>query len=479
MQLVFKAKHISIENFSPIELPDFTVLTGVNGSGKSHLLDAIQKRKVVLQGEESGSIVLFNYETFKLENEGAFNGQQLAQEREQAWAFHEQQVKNPARNWKSGFGANYENLKEQCQVEKKSIWSLALGVAAPYRKTLTGFFRSANLKGNAQAQGIYSLAKKLPYAIDEIDREQFISLYKPFAFKNDFLPNQLGKIFWDYYVKYRSNQINEFENEKHGKDYQVLTQDEFSQTHGEKPWELVNKILATFDSLKYEVNSPEGADYFGNFQLKLKHLEKPGLEVDFTSLSSGERILMALVASVYKSSSDGIFPDILLLDEVDASLHPSMMKNMLEVIQSIFLKQGVKVVLVSHSPTTIALAPEDSIYVMNRSGFDRIVKKSKSEALSILTEGFATLDQGIKLFDQVSKSNLTILTEGNNANLIQHALNLFGIQGVEVVRGIEGSSGKNQLRTIFDFFQKIQHDNKVMVVWDCDVSYSLDVVAQT
>lgn len=474
MQLTFKQKHISIESFQPVELPDFTVLTGVNGSGKSHLLDAIEKRKIVLQGLENGSIVLFNYETFKLENEGAFNGQQLAQEREQAWAFHEQQIKPKANSWKSGFGQNYEQVKQQCKEEKKSIWSLATDIAAPYKQKLKGYFRGNNLKGNAQAQGIYSLAKKLPYSLDEIDREQFISLYKPFAFKNDFLPHQLGKIFWDYYVKYRSNQINEFENEKHGKNYPVLTEEEFYHTHGEKPWVLVNRILETFDSLKYEVNSPEGADYFGNFQLKLKHLEKPGLEVDFASLSSGERILMALVASVYKSSSDSNFPDVLLLDEVDASLHPSMMQNMLQVIRDIFLQQGVKVILVSHSPTTIALAPEESIYVMNRSGANRVVKKSKNEALSILTEGFATLDQGLKLFDQVSKSKLTILTEGNNANFIQCAVNLFGINEVEVVRGIEGKSGKNQLLTIYDFFRTVPHDNKVLVVWDCDVSYSLD-----
>lgn len=479
MQLVFKSKHISIEPFQSIDLPDFTVLTGVNGSGKSHLLDAIEKRKVVLQGLENGSIVLFNYETFRLENEGAFNGQQIAQEREQAWAFHEQQVKRQAQAWKSDLGANYQQMKAQCAEEKKSLWLLAFGAAASYRVKVKNFFRSNNLKGNAQAQGIYSLAKKIPYSLDEVERDDFISLYKPYAFKNNFLPNQLGKIFWDYYIKYRSNQINHFENEKNEKNYTVLTEGEFVLAHGEKPWDLVNKILATFDSLKYEVNSPEGEDYFGNFQLKLKHFEKPGLEVDFSNLSSGERILMALVASVYKSSSDGSFPDVLLLDEVDASLHPSMIKNMLEVIRTIFLKQGVKVILVSHSPTTIAQAPEESIYVMNRSGLQRVVKKSKSEALSVLTEGFATLDQGLKLFDQVSESKLTILTEGNNAALINHALNLHGVSGVEVVRGIEGSSGKNQLKTIFEFFQKIPHDNSVLVVWDCDVNYSLSQLNNT
>lgn len=248
-----------------------------------------------------------------------------------------------------------------------------------------------------------------------------------------------------------------------------MGEQEFFSVHGEKPWDLINKILEEFDTLQYKINSPEGADYFGSFQLKLKHTGKDDLEVDFSSLSSGEKILMALVASIYKSSSDKHFPDILLLDEVDASLHPSMMKNMLSVIENIFLKQGVKVILVTHSPTTIALAPEESVFVMNRSGLNRVEKKTKQDALTILTQEFATIEQGLKLFDQVTKANLTIITEGNNTLLIEKALQVNGIKDVVVLSGVEGVSGKNQLKTLFDFISRTDHTNKVIFVWDCDV----------
>ena len=178
---------------------------------------------------------------------------------------------------------------------------------------------------------------------------------------------------------------------------------------------------------------------------------------------------MALVASIYQSSSEKYFPDLLLLDEVDSSLHPSMMKNMLNVIENIFLSQGVKVILVTHSPTTIALSPEDSIFVMNRSGSQRVVKKKKQEALEILTQGFATIEQGLRLFDEVAKSDLTIITEGNNTKLIERALQLHEIDDVEVLKGAEGKSGQNQLKTLFDFFSRINHERKVLFVWDCDV----------
>ncbi len=42
MKLSFLRTHKSITSFPEINLPDFVVLTGVNGAGKSHLLEAIE-----------------------------------------------------------------------------------------------------------------------------------------------------------------------------------------------------------------------------------------------------------------------------------------------------------------------------------------------------------------------------------------------------------------------------------------------------
>jgi len=467
VKLEYKDDYISIEQFNSIELPDFTVITGPNGAGKSHLLAAIKNRKAVLVGLRGDSIVLFNYQSFRLDNETAFTGQKIAESREAAWK--SLKVMQPQLlRLRESIEAQYVELKEKCSIEGKNF--LDLEEIISYKQKVTRFFNNSNRKNQPEIRGIYSLLKKIPYAIDEMNEDEFKKIYQPYTFKDDFLPSQLGKIFWDYYVKYRTNQINAFENIRNDKDYEVFTENEFIRLHGDKPWDVVNRILNSFETLQYEVESPEGYDYFGSFQLKLKHIEKDNIEIPFSSLSSGEKALMALVASVYKASSDGHFPDVLLLDEVDASLHPSMMKNMLAVIEEVFLEQGVKVIMVTHSPTTIAIAPENSIHIMNKSGLNRIEKKSRSEALEVLTEGFATLDQGIKLLDEIAKSNITIITEGKNTILIKLALELYGIHDVEVVTGIEGSSGKTQLNTLFDFFSKVPHNNKVIIVWDCDVN---------
>ncbi len=485
MKIKFKEKYLSIDQFNDVELPDFTILTGVNGSGKSHLLQAIEQAKIEVEDIGKSDIVHFNYETFRLENEGRFNAYQFTTEKDAAWNIFEQYVKNSSTSWKNELGEDYIKIVKLATDKYKNIWDLhkkdfsdnnfaAYEKLLRYKQNFRNLFRdNNNLKNNQQAKALFVLIKQLSYSIDEITRQDFNDLYKPFDFKNDFLPLQLGKVIWNYYVKFNQNQSNELQNSKYRKNYPVLGKEDFIRKYGEKPWDVVNKILEAFDSLDYRINSPEGTDPYDNYQLKLAHTKREGLEVDFDALSSGERVLMALVASVYKTSTDKHFPSLLLLDEVDTSLHPSMMQNLLDVINDIFLSRGVKVILVTHSPTTIALASDDSIYVMNKEGRDRIVKTDKNKALSILTEGFATLDEGIKLFDQISRKKLTVITEGYNTGYIRKAINYFGLtikKDVEIISGIESRSGKEQLKVLFEFFIRAPHDDQVIFVWDPDMT---------
>ena len=86
-----------------------------------------------------------------------------------------------------------------------------------------------------------------------------------------------------------------------------------------------------------------------------------------------------------------------------------------------------------------------------------------------MTQGFATLEEGLKLFDQVSKSKLTIITEGYNTWLISKALELYKVKNIEVLNGAESNSGDNQLKTLYEFFSRFEHSKKVIFVWDWDV----------
>ncbi len=124
MKIKFKEKYLSIEQFNEIELPDFTILTGINGSGKSHFLQAIEQAKVEIENIETSDIVHFNYENFRLENEGKFNAYQFTTEKEKAWELFEKFIKNNAISWKNELGEDYQKILDLASEKNKSIWDL-------------------------------------------------------------------------------------------------------------------------------------------------------------------------------------------------------------------------------------------------------------------------------------------------------------------------------------------------------------------
>lgn len=481
MKLTFQKKYISIERFNEVELSDFVVLTGINGSGKSHLLEAIENRSVSIDDTHYQRIIRFDYRNFYLENEAAYNARQIIDEKNSAWLFFssQQNWKDNIANFKNNLGADYEILADIAKLKNKPFLELSENDVKDgsiyiqyenYRTNLYNLLNQDGFNNNQQAQSVISVIKRIQKSADELEKEEFDDIFKPYQFKNDFLPNQLGKIIWDYYSRYRNNEVNEFQKAKYPEktSYKVLSEEEFEKIHGRKPWILLNEILENFETIEYRFPSPEGSEYFSDFQLKLIHKEG-GWNLDFSALSSGEKVLMALIASIYKTTSDNHFPDVLLLDEIDASLHPSMIRNLLDAIQNIFISRGTKVILVTHSPTTVALAPEESVYVMNKVGLNRIEKVSKNHAVNILTEGFATLDEGLRIFTEISRKDLSIISEGNNKKLIELALSLNGITDIEVLDGLSWC-GETELKTIFEFLIKIPHSKKdVIIVWDPDM----------
>ena len=82
--------------------------------------------------------------------------------------------------------------------------------------------------------------------------------------------------------------------------------------------------------------------------------------------------------------------------------------------------------------------------------------------------GFATLDEGLRLFDQISKHKVNVITEGHNAHILRTGFEFFGINNVGIVDDILDRSGTNQLKTLYNFFLKVPHNNKVIFILDCD-----------
>ncbi|NLP82812.1 ATP-binding protein [Microbacterium sp. CFH 90308] len=120
-----------------------------------------------------------------------------------------------------------------------------------------------------------------------------------------------------------------------------------------------------------------------------------GFEVAPSNLSTGEKTLLTIALSAYSASSrrDGVqLPSVILLDEPDAALHPRMVASLLRLVQSQLVGDlGVPVIMTTHSPATVALAPEESLYVMRRTEEPRLTKASKDSSLKSLLVGVPTV----------------------------------------------------------------------------------------
>lgn len=435
MKLKYSTEFLSIKKFKDFELPKFTVLTGLNGAGKTHFLGSITNMRTQIENIRHDEIIEFNNLTFALDNEPVISMSKTQEERTKLFDFIEQKLKSDVYNHHfKKLEPIIEKVVAYCIANDKSFYELGkddfsqIG-QSDLHKEYENYLNYIKQRINQIHDSLHitrelkNLLAFLRTPIEYLTRYELDNIHLPIKHKNDFLIIGLGLIFTNYWEKFEQNQYNSFRNDKFNESHIVLSNDEFEKQYGRKPWDLINEILLKFGSLNYEVNNPEGLERGHEFQLKLVDKKDPKVIVEFENLSSGEKVMMALVSSIYKSDVDKKFPKLLLLDEIDASLHPSMSKTMLEVIENEFVnKNNINVILVTHSPSTVALAPESSIYTMTKDDEERIVKSTNKQALSILTEGFASLttdETNLKVSYNISKaSDHVILTEGITDRII-------------------------------------------------------------
>jgi AAA domain, putative AbiEii toxin, Type IV TA system len=162
---------------------------------------------------------------------------------------------------------------------------------------------------------------------------------------------------------------------------------------GPAPWTFVNEALSSAN-FNYRVVPPDNK-LFKNYQVKVLAVggDTP---LDLNDLSSGEKTILRTVLWFYNTKHNNIFPKLFLLDEPDAYLHPSMTRQFIDVLKNVLVDQyNVRVILTTHSPSTVALAPDDSIFVMFREQ-PRIRPASKAETIGLLTSGLVIVSPGTR-----------------------------------------------------------------------------------
>jgi ABC-type multidrug transport system ATPase subunit len=208
----------------------------------------------------------------------------------------------------------------------------------------------------------------------------------------DIFQQSFGRLFSEYQKNFINNSLKELANSK-GKSIKFLSHEDFISNYGNPPWDFLNSILEKAN-LDFRINQPDEFDIDRQYEPILTNQVR-NTRIKFADLSSGEKILMSFALCLYYAEDRRQlvnYPRVLLFDEIDAPLHPSMTQSLLATIQEILIRQhGIKVILTTHSPSTVALSPEESIYAMTKDEQQRLKKVTKDKALSILTSGVPTL----------------------------------------------------------------------------------------
>lgn len=477
MKLHFVEKSRSVEPFEDIIISDFCIFTGRNGSGKTHILQAIKEGYITVDDLPKKQILYLNY----LDFEHNFQVRTDQAQSSQAW-----NRLNPSDKSSSDLVFQLKNLEGSLDPYKKEIESVSesknkrifdltkedfpsgngleiINLIKNYRDNLETKLEEDNYLGDEVAQSVYdSVILKSQVFLSNISEADFLNLYRKTAISNRKILSDLSSVFLGYYRSLNRNIIKKAKGERYYSDT------EFTNQFGLPPWEMVRNIFTGFE-LSFDVNDPieEKIDELsGSFQIAFKHTEKQNRPIPFNNLSSGERILITLVNAIYTSRQKVGLPKLILLDEIDGPLNPSIISKFISYLEDNFISTGIKIILATHSPSTVAFAPEDSIYVINTNNSQPIAQESNKDAIRILSDGFITFADIIE-FEQIPESTI-VISEGKNFNYLNKAKGIHSSNNSDLVILDRNIGGTTQVRTLFDLMRVFNTKKNFIFVFDCD-----------
>ena len=343
-------RYKSIDNLVWDDVPGLAVITGLNGAGKTQLLE----------------ILAFKLTETRHPEQGALDGIDVKITGD---AFGPESVAYLPSRWEMTPAVHLGI--SQMQQAKGQLWNeVRQQQTTTDIRTKSRIARIQKIVGN-NGQDQHTFSQSLPddyaFMLDDSD-----------------VVAGLAHVL----VAYRLRFAEELERN--------FSRDEIAAKLGPAPWDVINEAFQVAD-FPYRVVSPTGTAIAGTYKLELEnHLNRHRIQPG--DLSSGEKMLLVLVLWLYKSQHQGSFPRLFLLDEPDAHLHPSLTRQFLSVIKEVLVERhGVRVILTTHSPSTVALAPPGSVFEMSRSQPRIQPSKSSAATVGLLTAGFVVVSAGSRL----------------------------------------------------------------------------------
>ena len=510
MRLILKQPYLSIQEMNGFYLPDFAVLIGRNGVGKTQLLDAITKGAVSVSGLSNSEIEKYDIQTFQPRSSGSagWGGSLFAESTAERY-FSMKPGPAPVETAKTIFSDTLQDFqlregsKERHQFEEElrnqvsqmpdfgmfpninkdaalSSYSKAIlnDVIRPL-KTEGQQSRTSRSDGKGSCGNdstiLVSLAMKLTGKLPhELLRDDVL---RAASYEGKTIRNEISQAF----VRYKVEQYSwaHTQGETSEKSIQTLLGEYRQRTC--PPWVMLRRNLDRMreasddpELFNFEFSDPE-QDWLNHadhqqysFETQFRN-RATGRSYRLENLSSGEKILMSLCLATFNRTMGRRQPKLVLLDELDALLHPSMTSALIAGLKDQFVNNDTRVIMATHSVTTVSMLEDEEIVRLGRNGGKVDVQPvSKSEAVAELSEGLATIDTGLRIAASDGAAPITILTEGHNALHLRKWVDLFVPGKVHVFCDLPDKTGKDQLLTYGRLLAKMSASSHFLIVWDCD-----------
>ncbi len=438
MKIKIEGKYKSLSTFESEELADFTVITGKNGSGKSQLIELIKLKQENKKSSDYNLEITPNFSRLQLEGikRGKFNiigndtiksSVKLYLENYRSLKTHTKEIiDNIIKKNISSEKLKNENFSHT--LKKIGYTNIDEIVNKVYSEEFKGNIFRNKFIGN-QKENINEIKLKDISNIFTFGRYNEILFYKEICnytkksfldlktedFYNtpissiyidnlDMFNSSIETIFYCYIRNRELNYYNFFKKSKNNIKNNSISDSEYLRKHV-APWDLINEIFKE-NKINFKFNSIELSEFSRDISISSELIKLPTKDrIYFEDLSSGEKTIISLVLKLFASNfyqENLRLPELIILDEPDAHLHPEMSKLLIDVLVNTFVnKLGIKVIITTHSPSTVALAPEESIYQLKNEPSSSLKKISKDDALEILTEFIPTLSIDYKNHKQV------------------------------------------------------------------------------
>jgi predicted ATPase len=345
-------RYKSIQDLQWDSVPPFAILTGVNGSGKTHLLEFLAYK---LTGTTHPQNYDLNQLTLAVSPETF--GPDSVLYLPSAWDMQSAPALGVAQ---------LTQLKQQLfqQLQPHSVQNSIAGRAKRARLVR---ILGKDLSSFTPDQFAKALPNDYNFMLDEED-----------------IVNGLAHVMVAHKIRMADELIRGTQREA------------LEAKLGRTPWDVLNEALSAAE-FAYRVVSPVETNLEDIFEFKLRD-SVLNIDIRPADLSSGEKAILRTLLWLFRARQHGQFAKLYLLDEPDAHLHPSMTQQFLNVIQDVLVdRYDIRVIMATHSPSTVALAPGGSVFEMFKERPRIRRTPSTAHAVGLLTAGLVIVAPGTRL----------------------------------------------------------------------------------